>query len=85
MEKIRKFSKFSFYYLMPFSLGIITGLFVKDSIILGNKRKLTMAVFEYFNNQEETIPVDFYQILPELKSIEKRFLKIKKDKENKIE
>ncbi len=79
MDKIKKFPKFTFNYILPFSLGLITGLFFKDSIILGHKKKLSMAVYEYYNNQGEVIPNIMHRVIPELKGLEKRMEK----KENK--
>lgn len=79
MEKLRKIPKFTFNYILPFSLGLLTGLFVKDSLLLGHKRKLSMAVYDYYYNQDEVIPNKIYNVLPELKGLEKRIDKIKKE------
>jgi len=75
MDKIRKIPKFTFNYILPFSLGLTTGLFVKDEIILGHKKKLSMAVYDYYSNQGEVIPPIIYETLRELKGLEKRMEK----------
>jgi hypothetical protein len=66
MGIIKNFSTFSFYYILPTSLGFITGLAIKDSQILGNKRKIAMSVFSYYSNLEETIPNQIMKLLPDL-------------------
>lgn len=78
MGFIRKIPIFTFYYLMPMSLGFITGLAVKDSQILSNKRKISMSVFSYYNNIDENIPIEFLKGLPDLDYLRNTFNKDKK-------
>ncbi len=66
MGFIRKIPIFTFYYLMPMSLGFVTGLVIKDSQILSNKRKISMSVFSYYSNIDENIPIEFLKGLPDL-------------------
>ena len=66
MGFLRKIPTFTFYYVLPMSLGFATGIAIKDSQILGNKRKISMSVFSYYNNIEEKIPAEFIKILPDL-------------------
>lgn len=71
MDYIRKIPNITFYYVLPMSLGFATGLAVKDSQILGNKRKISMSVCSYYKNMDENIPEQFSKILPDLDYLSK--------------
>lgn len=73
MGFFRKIPTFTFYYIMPMSLGFITGLIIKDSQILSNKRKISMSVFSYYSHIDEKIPDKFLSILPDLDYLKNAF------------
>lgn len=77
MGFIRKIPIFTFYYIMPMSLGFITGLVVKDSQMLSNKRKISMSVFSYYDHIDEDIPDSFLKVLPDLDHLKSSFDKNK--------
>lgn len=78
MGIITKLPAFSFYYILPMSLGFFTGLAIKDSQILGNKRKISMSVYSYYSNIDEKIPNHLMKSLPDLEYLNN--VKIKKEK-----
>jgi len=80
MGLIRNIPIFTFYYILPISLGFITGLVIKDSQILSNRRKISMSVFSYYNHIDEKIPDHFLRILPDLDHLRNTF-KNKKEEE----
>ncbi len=73
MGLFSKIPVFSFYYVLPMSLGFITGLALKDSQILSNKKKISMSVFTYYNHIDEKIPDNFLKILPDLDYLKNSF------------
>lgn len=83
MGFVRKIPIFTFYYIMPMSLGFVTGLAIKDSQILSNKRKISMSVFSYYNHIDEKIPDNFLKILPDLDFLKNSFKDKKETTQNK--
>ena len=80
MNIIGKIPKFTFYYVLPMSLGFATGLAIKDSQILGNRRKISMSVFSYYNNIEEKIPNHLLKVFPDLEYLSSKSDKQKSEK-----
>lgn len=75
MDNLRKIPTFTFYYILPASLGFVTGLSIKDSLILSNTRKISMSVDAYYKNQDEVIPVKLFTLLQDLKLLDKKKLR----------
>jgi len=66
MGFLSKIPTFTFYYILPMSMGFLTGLAIKDSQILGNKKKISMSIFSYYSSIDEKIPDQFFKFLPDL-------------------
>lgn len=78
-------SKFSFYYVLPFGLGLITALSIRDSYFLSYKQRLTMALASYYESTGEIINQDILNEFPKLEKIIERGKKYEqKQKDNEI-
>lgn len=64
-----KIINFTFYYLMPSSLGFVTGLCIRDSFVLSSNKKISMALADYYETTHTEIDDQIGNKFPEVKKL----------------
>lgn len=76
MEIIKKIPVFTFYYVIPLTLGFGVGLIFRDNQTVNINKKLSMSLADYYTDIGEYVDEDVSKEFPEverlLKKIEKR-------------
>jgi hypothetical protein len=75
-------SKLSFYYILPFGLGLITSLSIRDSYLLTYKKRLSMALASYYESTGEIIHQEILNDFPKLEKVIERGKNFEKNKQN---
>jgi hypothetical protein len=74
-------SKLSFYYILPFGLGFITSLSIRDSYFLSYKKRLSMALASYYESTGEIIHQEILKEFPKLEKVIERGRNYEKNKQ----
>ena len=48
---ISKMNNITFYYIIPTSLGFLSGLLLRDTITLNTNKKIEMSLFDYYDGK----------------------------------
>ena len=76
MEIFAKLSSFSFYYVLPLTLGFGMGLAFRDNQTININKKISMSLADYYTHIGEDISNDVAKEFPEveklLKKVEKK-------------
>lgn len=77
--KFTQIPYYSFYYFLPLTLGLFTGIAFRDSQTLSVKKKISMSTAEYYEKIGEEVHIDIAGAFPDVERLLKR---VNKKREN---
>jgi hypothetical protein len=75
MNILKKLPIFSFYYILPTTMGFSAGLIYRDIVTLNVEKKITMSLADYYQEVEDN-PTK--EIKEEFASLEKLIQRVEK-------
>jgi len=78
---LNKFLQLNYYYFLPCTIGVFTGLFLRDSYLLSLDQKLSMALIGYYETIDEEPNKEILKNFPDMKEL----LKINKSDKHKYD
>ena len=72
MEIIKKIPVFSFYYVIPLTLGFGIGLIFRDNQTLNINKKISMSLADYYSEIGEDVDEEVSEEFPEVERLLKK-------------